>query len=322
MNYWRLEFWNLNIREFRFLEFGNLLSDVCMFSFRMVHCSFSMFNLLVYSTGSSSLWLRHTQSVDYSTLTYRNESSFADKLRSRTCIHTTNNPHVGIVTDVFVYVVTVSFQTFGRRVWICSYTRDRLLLWSSIREMNYSMYSNCFGCPKKTLSFVLKINITNIKLFLFKSKLWVCAFWHSHIPFSISQFKISAPLGPHTGRASRGHRTSCGRRMHFARYDWSKKKSGVLPLQWDTVCPFDGAWMDWHTRTTDRHSTRGYLQWTIRAGGMTIEALSDFFSSTMEEAQNFEVLDISDARALQAHTRTRYGTNKCYPNGYQQQPRQ
>ena len=40
--------------KIRFLEFGNLISDVCMFSFRMLHCSFSMFNLLVYSTGSSS----------------------------------------------------------------------------------------------------------------------------------------------------------------------------------------------------------------------------------------------------------------------------
>ena len=35
---------------------------------------------------------------------------------------------------------------------------------------------------------------------------------------------------------------------------------------------------------------------------MTIEALAGFFSNTMEESQSIEVLDISDARALQAHT--------------------
>ena len=36
--------------------------------------------------------------------------------------------------------------------------------------------------------------------------------------------------------------------------------------------------------------------------GMTLEAVADVFSSNMEECQNFEILDISDARAICAHT--------------------
>ena len=60
-------------------------------------------------------------------------------------------------------------------------------------------------------------------------------------------------------------------------------------------------WTDTHGLQTDT-VLGGTSNGQDALGGMTIEALADFFSSTMEEAQNFEVLDISDARALQAHT--------------------
>ena len=36
--------------------------------------------------------------------------------------------------------------------------------------------------------------------------------------------------------------------------------------------------------------------------GMTLEAVTGFFSYNMDEYQNFEILDISDARAIYAHT--------------------